>query len=236
MSQNPQEPSSDLHALSLSKTFSRLGWIGFWLQAVFGSLPVIALIYYFAFTGSGTAARSGFPFIEYLAIINILTTLFLVFWFYHYTRLAKRALDPERRLSQAAMTRSVWTGVIASTLGVFLSTVLILLEAANLLFYFLKAPQAGMPVIQTSGIEAVRWVSTIDMVSLVALILTQLAEVIALMLNLRLLSRTTRSSLLSAQAAKIGTSNAVGGCSLDPLGPTAKNPESASHSPMESAT
>ena len=230
MSQIPQEVPIDPHALSLSRTFSRLGWIGFWLQIVLGSLPVITLVYYFAFSGSGGEAvsRSGFPFIEYLAIVNVLTTLFTMYWSYRYTRLGKRMRDPQRRPTPGALSRSAWIGVIASTLGIFFSTLVILIESANLLFYFLKAPQAGIPVIQTSGAAAVRVVTTVDMVSLVALILTLFAEVIVLSFNLRVLYRTTPSASESAQSAEVGTSSAG-------QGEPAHTPDSSSHSPMETA-
>src|SRR5262249_15171508 len=117
MSQNLQEAIGVSQAASLSRTFSRLGWAGFWLQVVLGSLPVLALAYYFFFGGSGAITRIGFPFVEYLAAINLLTILFTIYWSYRYTRLARRITDPERCPPPASMTRSVWTGVIASTLG-----------------------------------------------------------------------------------------------------------------------
>jgi hypothetical protein len=228
MSQTPQEALGGSDALSLSRTFSRFGWVGFWLQVALGSLPVIMLVYYFAFTGSGAVSRSGFPFIEYLALINMLTIFFTIYWSYHYTRLARRITDPQRTPSQASLTRSVWTGVIAITVGIFFSTVVILIESANLLFYFLKAPQAGIPVIQTSGTEAVRFVSSVDMVSLVALILTLFAEVIVLVFNLRLLYRITPRSSESAQTAEVGASSGGHG-GMTPA------PGSSAHSPMGTA-
>jgi hypothetical protein len=74
------------------------------------------------------------------------------------------------------------------------SMIVILIEAANLLFYFLKSPQAGIPVIQTSGAEAAHWVSSVDMLSLMALILVLFAELIVLVFSLWLLFRTTLGS------------------------------------------
>jgi hypothetical protein len=209
MSQTIHDAPDHAEAMSLSKTFSRLGWTGFWLQVVLGSLPVITLVYYFAFTGSGAVSRSGFPFIEYLAIANLLAVIFTTLWSYRYTRLAKRITDPERCPLPASLARSVWTGVIASTVGMFFSTLVILIEAANLTFYFLKAPQAGLPVIQTSGAESVRFVSSVDMISLVALILTLFAELIVLMFNLRLLSRTTPKPSDHPQTAGVASAGAV---------------------------
>jgi hypothetical protein len=171
-----------------------LGWAGFWLQLVFGSIPIVVMVYYFAFSRSTSGLRSGFRFIEYLTIANLLILVFTTLWSYLYTRLGKRLLDPERRPPESYILGSVWTGVMASTAGMLFSMIVLLVEAANLLFYFLKAPQAGIPVIQTSGTDAVHWVSSVDMVSLIALILTLFAELIVLVFSLWLLFRTTFGS------------------------------------------
>lgn len=152
------------------------------------------MAYYLAFSRSATVSRSGFPFVEYLTIANLLMLVFTTFWSYRYTRLAKRIMDPQRRPSELYVIGSVWTGVVASTVGMLFSMIVMLIEAANLLFYFLKAPQGGIPVVQTSGAEAVHWVSSVDMVSLMALILTLFSELIILVFSLWLLFRTTLGS------------------------------------------
>jgi len=179
---------------SLAKAFTRLGWAGFWLQVVFGSLPILMMLYYFAFSHSVSTPRNGFPFIEYLTLADLLILAFTLVWSYRYTRLARQIADTQRRPPEAHVIRSVWIGLTAGAIGMLFSMILILIEAANLLFYFLKSPQAGVPVIQTSGIEAVHWVSSVDMLSLMALILTLFAEVVVLIFSLWLLFRTTLRS------------------------------------------
>jgi hypothetical protein len=171
-----------------------LGWVGLWLQVVFGSFPILVTAYYAAFSRSATASGGGLSFVAYLTIANLLILVFTTLWSYRYTRLAKRLMDPERRPSESDVIGAVWTGVVASTVGMLFSMIVMLIEAANLLFYFLKAPQAGIPVIQTSGAEAVHWVSTVDMISLVALTLTLFSELIVLVFSLWLLFRTTLGS------------------------------------------
>jgi hypothetical protein len=185
------KPSKGIH---LARSFIRLGWTGFWLQIVFGSIPVLVMAYYFAFSRSNSGPRSGFRFIEYLTIADLLILVFTTLWSYRYTRLGKRLMDPERRPPESYVLGSIWTGVTASTAGLLFSMIVLLIEAANLLFYFLKAPQAGIPVIQTSGAEAVHWVSSVDMVSLIALILTLFGQLIVLVCSLWLLFRTTVGS------------------------------------------
>jgi hypothetical protein len=100
--------------------------------------------------------------------------------------------DPATRPSQDSVLGTVWTGILATSLGLFLSLVVMLIEVAHLLFYFLSAPQGGVPVIQAAGVAQASWVSAVDMLSLMALLLTLAAEVIALVIGLWLLFRTTR--------------------------------------------
>ncbi len=179
---------------SLARAFSRLGWAGFWVQVVFGSLPILLMVYYLAFSRSNPDVR-GVSIVGYLTITNLLLLVFTTVWSYRFTRLARRMQneDHERRPPETYVVKVVWTGVVASTAGMLFSMIVMLIEAANLLFFFLKAPQGGMPVIQT-GPDAVHWVSSVDMLSLMALILTLFAELIVLVFSLWLLFRTTMGS------------------------------------------
>lgn len=172
---------------SIAPTFSRLGWWGFWLQVIVGAIPLILMVYYFAFS---QASRPGLRFIEYLTIANLVILAICALWSYRYTRLSRNIADTAKRPTQAAVVKTVWTGVIIGAIGMFLSMTVLLIEAANLLFYFLKAPQGGMPVIQTSGTESVHWISSLDMVSLVALVLMLFCELIVLAFGLWLLFRS----------------------------------------------
>lgn len=196
-----QDAISPSKGKSLAGAFYRLGWAGIWFQVVFGSLPILMMVYYFAFSRSATSPRSGLRFVEYLTIIDLLILLFTIFWSYRYTRLARRITGPERCPSEAQLAGAAWTGVVASTAGMLFSMIVILIESANLLFYFLKSPQAGIPVIQTSGAAAEHWVSSVDMLSLMSLILLLFGELIVLVLSLWLLFRTTVGSPESPQAA-----------------------------------
>jgi hypothetical protein len=201
MSQKLRDAVRPAKGGSLAKSFARLGWIGFWLQVVFGSIPLIAMAYFLAFSPSSTVSRSGIPFVEYLTIANLLILVFTTCWAYRYTRLARRIAVPDRRPSESHVTRTVWTGVVAGAVGLLFSMTVMFVEAANLLFTFLKAPQAGIPVIQTSGAEAPHMVSSVDMVSLMALILIQFSVLFFLVFSLWLLFRTTLNSSEYPQAA-----------------------------------
>ena len=176
----------------LAKSFVRLGWTGFWLQVVLGALPVVLMSYLFVFSGSLSGPRSGLPLVEFLSLVNLLVLLFTIVWFYRYPALGRQIADPQSRPTEPAVLGTVWTGLVASSLGILFSMVVMLLEVGQLLFYFLSAPQAGIPAIQTTGAASASWVSAVDLVSLMALLLMLAAEVIALVLGLWLMFRTTQ--------------------------------------------
>lgn len=180
---------------SLARSFSRLGRIGFWMQIAIGAIPIALMIYALVF-GSARAAgtRSAFPLIQYLTIASLLVLAFTTVWFYRYTRLAVRLANSEQRPTASFVQRTVWTGVMASTLGIIFSMLVMFFEVAQLLIYFLRAPQAGIPVVQTTGGPA-SWVSAADILSLMALLLTMFVEVVVLALGLWLLLRTMTASI-----------------------------------------
>ena len=177
---------------SPAKAFWRLGWIGLWTQVGFGSLPVILAVYALIFGQSSTAGtRAGNPLIEYLTFADLLLLAFTTVWSYRYTRLGQQLADPERRPSQLVVQRAAWIGVATGAAGIVFSMLIMLFEVAQLLIYFLRAPQAGTPVIQTTAAGTATWVSAADMMSLMALILGMFGELTFLVLSLWLLFRTT---------------------------------------------
>jgi hypothetical protein len=200
MSQNLQEAIAPSRVQNLAGAFFRLGWAGFWLQVVFGALPILVMIYYFAFARPDPDSPGGLGFVEVLTLINVLILCFTAFWSYRYARIGRQLRDPERSPSESSLVKTLWTGVTATTAGMLFSMISVVIETANLLFYFLKSPQAGIPVIQTSGAASTHWVSSLDMLSLMALVLLLFAELIVLVFSLWLLFRTTSGSPEHSQA------------------------------------
>lgn len=175
----------------LAKSFLRLGWIGFWLQIAIGSIPVALLIYALLFGKGGIGTRSGSALIAYLSIGSLALLAFTTIWFYRYTRLGRRIGEPDRRPSASSVQRIAWIGVAASTVNIVFSALVMMFEVTQLLFYFLRAPQAGVPVFQTTSGGPASWVSASDILGLMGLIFTMLVEVIVLALSLWLLFRST---------------------------------------------
>src|SRR5215470_10828304 len=180
---------------SLARAFSRLGWLGFWMQVVIGAVPLALILYALVFGSARPAGtRSGFPLLQYLTLGSLLVLGFTTVWFYRYTRLASRLVDPRRRPTEHSLQRTVWIGVMASAIGMVFSMLVMFFEVSQLLIYFLRAPQAGIPVIQTTSGGPASWVSAADIFSLMALLLAMFIEVAVLIIGLWLLLRTTMAS------------------------------------------
>lgn len=175
----------------LGNAFSRLGWGGLWGQVMMGAIPFAIMLYTLVFTGaSAQGARSGLPFVQYFSTIDLFLLIFIVFWFYRYTRIGRRMRRSPERVSVSAARRTVWIGLVATTFAILFSMLVLLFEVGNMLFYFLAAPQAGVPTFQTTVNGFASWVSAVDMMNLLSLILTLGGEILALIIGLLLLFRT----------------------------------------------
>ena len=172
-----------------ARSFARLGWIGVWLQVGLATLPILLLLYVVFRTDSSSESGRGFGLREYVAFGSMLVLLFSTWWCYRYTRVAERMLTPERRSPSSSVIRTLWIGVVASCLGAFISVLLLFASVGRLLFVFMVAPQGGMPVIQTAAENRARWVSAIDMVDLMTMVVTLAAELTVLAFSLWLLFR-----------------------------------------------
>ena len=171
-----------------------LGWLGFWLQVVLATLPILLMIYVLFFCSFASIQRNGMGLIEYLGLLGLLILFFTTFWFYRYTRQAKRMADPELRPPKSSVINILWTGLVASCLGILLSMLLMVFEVGRLLFVFLRAPQGGVPVMQTETYDSSTWMSAIDMVGLLADLSVLAAELTVLAFTLWLLFRMTTAT------------------------------------------
>ncbi len=191
-----QEMKDRSKNVSLAKSFADFGWLGFWTQIVIGFVPVVLTAYALIFNRSvSTGTRSGFALVEILSAASLLMLAFTTVWFYRYTRLAARIADPQNRPPASITRRAAWIGVLASTSGIVFSVLVMLFEVIQLLIYFLRVPQVGIPTVQTTTGGAASWVSAADMVSLLILILTLFVEIIVLTFSLWLLFRTMTASM-----------------------------------------
>jgi hypothetical protein len=176
---------------TLAKAFSRWGRSGFWALVVMGAIPLAITVYTLVFSDRPAGStRSGLPLVQFFSTAGLVLLVFLTLWFHRYTRIAQRLMDPASRPSDASLRKTVWTGVVAASSAILFSMLVLLLEVGTLLFYFLSAPQAGVPTVQTTGAAVATWVSAVDMMNLMSVILTLGGEIFALIFGLLLLFRT----------------------------------------------
>jgi hypothetical protein len=181
---------SEISSDKVAKSFTRLGWTGFWVQLVLATIPLF-LLGYFLF-GKATGAAVRLDFTEYLAVVGLIVLGFTTLWSLRYAGLGKRMADPDRRPLRATLTKVLWIGVWASAVGIAISLVLLFAEVLRLMFLFMTAPQGGVPVVQTQVDNRTAWVSAIDVVSLLADLCTLTGELMVLGFTLWLLYRVAR--------------------------------------------
>jgi hypothetical protein len=179
---------------TLAKAFSRWGRSGFWVLVATGTIPLIIMAYTLFFSGqSPDHGRSGLPLIRFFSTVGFLLLVFLAFWFYRYTRIAFRLQDPELRPSDFSLLKTVWTGVMAASLAILFSMLVLLFEVGALLFSLMSVPLAGFWFVQSAGAPMANLVSAVDIMNLMSVILTLGGEIFALIIGLLLLFRTIQA-------------------------------------------
>jgi len=185
----------------LAKQFSRLGWIGFWIQLALLAILIVLLVYVLFVSSPESAQRRGIDLGNYLSYGSLLVMVFTTFWFYRYTRLGKRIADPELRPPQSSVLRALWIGLWAGSLGIFFSMLLLLSAVGRMLFVLMANPQTGMQIAQSLGTDPTKSLSAMDAVSLTSLLFLLTAELLVLTFSLWLLFRTSRPSAEIAEAS-----------------------------------
>jgi hypothetical protein len=187
---DPHTPVS-VKAGSIGSAFRRVGWLGFWTQVVLAILPILVFAVIFGVVRGFSALAAGTGLLGWFSMLSVLLLLFTTFWSWGYRSVGARLAAGTVPLDSAALSRRVWVGIGASSLGILLSLVVVLAEVIVLLLVFLEAPQGGAPVFQTTDGTGFAFITALDVLSLVALILTAAAEIVTLLLSLWLLFRVT---------------------------------------------
>lgn len=180
---------------ALARQFSRLGWLGFWIQIGLLIVPVALLIYVLFFGSPDSPQQRGIDLSNYLSHGSLLVLVFTTFWFLRYVRAGNRIADPERCPSQVSLMRTLWIGLWAGCLGIFFSMLLLINAVGRMLLVLMANPQTGIQIAQAlGGSDPTKSLSAMDAASLTSLLFLLTAELLVLMFSLWLLFRTTRSS------------------------------------------
>jgi hypothetical protein len=187
----------------LSRQFSRLGWLGFWIQVAMLAIPLVLLAYVLFVRSPESAQRMGIDLSNYLSYGSLLVMVFTAFWFLRYTRVGKRIADPELRPTRSAVERTLWVGLWASGLGIAFSMTLLFSAVGRMLFILLANPQTGLMIAPGPGGDPVQSISAMDAISLTSLLLILSAELVVLCFSVWLLFRTTKASAAEEAAEAV---------------------------------
>lgn len=176
----------------LAGQFRRLGWIGFWIQLAMLVVPVALLLYVLFGQDATSAQRKGIDLGNYLSYGSLIVMVFTTFWFWRYTRLARKIADPATCPPLSKVSGTLWTGLWAGSIGIFFSMVLLFGAAIRLLTTLLANPQTGMMVAPGPGADPSLSISAFDGISLTSLVMILAAELVVMGFTLWLLFRTTR--------------------------------------------
>lgn len=193
MSDNLQPAALDALSDSLGRTFWQVGVIGMWAQIVLAVAPVATLTAVFASVTGAKAPGGGLDLVAWLSVGGFAILLVTTVWSWRYMRRGRRLSQGAERAEPARLMRTVWIGLGASSLGILLSIVVTTVEMIRLLVGFLEAPQAGAMVVQSVG-EGQSWISAVDILGMMTLVLTMAAEIVTLVLGLWLLYRISSKS------------------------------------------
>lgn len=137
---DPEAPNPTPHEIASS--FRWLGWIGFWLQALLGFIPIFVVIANMLFRpGIQRTGVTSFGFI--LAIACAVALLFSTYWTFRYTQMGNKLEIPDQRPAKNDVRRDLKIG-LTTNLGIMTAAVIIaLLRVGELTFKMLSVPQGS---------------------------------------------------------------------------------------------
>jgi hypothetical protein len=117
-----------------------LGWLGFWLQALLGFIPILVVVATIL-SRTGQAQISILSLGLWLAIACLAFLVFSIYWCFRYTKLAAQLERPDLRPAKAQVIQTLKLGILAN-IGVMAIAVLIaLVRIGTLTFKLLTLPQ-----------------------------------------------------------------------------------------------
>ncbi len=174
----------------LGATFTKLGWIGFVIQLVLLTVPLLLALYMWVGFSPESAARKGIDLSNYLSYGSLIVALFTAFWLFRYTRVGQRISAQDPALTGPGVLKTVWIGIWAGGLGILFSLLQLFGAAGRILFVMLANPQTGLMVSPQIGSNPTQSISALDGISLLTLLVLLSAELVVLGFSLWLLYRT----------------------------------------------
>lgn len=129
----------------IASNFRIVGWVGFWLQALLGAIPILVLLSRALFVSPQRSPASSSPGL-FLPFVCLAVLVFSIYWCFRYTRIGAQLVDPELRPAKANVVRDLQIGLIAN-LGITTISVLIAMgRVAEMTYKLLSLPQGAVAV------------------------------------------------------------------------------------------
>lgn len=132
----------------IATDFRRWGWLGLWLQLLFGAMPILMGFGSLFLTPTQFANRP-IPWWTYLAYVCPLVLIFTIYWCYRYTCLSNQLRDPDLRPPKATVIRSIQIGLIVNLIGMAFA-ILVALGQVTTLWFRMSALPPGASTITTA--------------------------------------------------------------------------------------
>jgi heme/copper-type cytochrome/quinol oxidase subunit 4 len=135
----PESASST--AQQVAHSLRWLGWVGFWLQALLGFIPILVVI-------STVFSRAAQPMTAlslgvWLALACLIILVFSIYWCFRYTRLASRLESRDLRPARAQVMRDLKLGLVANIGMMAIAVLIALSRVGSLTFKMLTLPQGA---------------------------------------------------------------------------------------------
>ncbi|WP_341531464.1 DUF3611 family protein (plasmid) [Nostoc sp. UHCC 0302] len=126
----------------IARSLRWLGWIGFWLQALLGFIPLLVVVTTVIFN-PGRRQSSGFSFGIGLAIVCLVILIFSIYWCFRYTQLAKKLEISQMRPAKSQVSQDIKLGLIANIAIMVFAVLIALSRVGELTFKMLILPQGS---------------------------------------------------------------------------------------------
>ncbi len=136
----PEAASPTPQQIALS--FRWLGWIGFWLQALLGFIPILVVVTMVLFSPT-QQQRSGFSVGLWLAIACLVILVFSICWCLRYTQLANRLEIRDLRPAKSQAIQDLKLGLVANIIIMAIAVLIALSQVGELTFKMLTLPQGA---------------------------------------------------------------------------------------------
>ncbi|HEY9662747.1 MAG TPA: DUF3611 family protein [Allocoleopsis sp.] len=143
---NPEAPSPSPQ--QIARSFRWLGWIGFWLQALLGFIPILVVV---GNVVTKPVQTGGFSFGLWLAVICLIILFFSTYWCFRYTQLANKLESRDLRPAKSQVIRDLQLGILANV-GIMAIAVLIALSRVGALTFKMLTLPPGATVITPNPI------------------------------------------------------------------------------------